>query len=584
PAKRPRGGRQQLLTRGWRGLLVTCNKRERECVGEALDLLDTFLPDDPAEDNEGAEEDADDGDNAEDDIQQCLERERARARRAGPPGGRCAAFSIHIADLTPPAKIRAGAELRIRRCLAAGLAPCRGSSMSPTLSLKRLWRRPPEATAVAGVGGRHILRLLPVEATCASGLQDIGEAFESLWTAFVLLIESQARNFDKLERQDVINRVFTAVKSVSPGHWSVDPRPWPRQLLSSMSNRVTCSACCATFAATGKYNLSEVVRALGPRARRLGRLMRQSLGRSDAAEAETGELGRLMAEAVLVTAAGGIWRRRPARPRARLFSCQRAAQPELLQSDLAQQLSQANRSFDSNLQIPIARSRLACYSTPKQHRTVSCASSWLAAFLFKQRCLLSLLLVSAAAPSAALSPGLENAVNRVNRKLRAGGPACRVAATNRTYQHPRQASNSRISATMTIWRPTRPRGQLRRPQLHSGRLHHLRAIPCRSSPACANSRGLPSVISGAPASRKYILDLATGKPTPQCKFSKPPGPRLKRREGDSQPVPRRPQKERTRGAAAATGYEGENCQAGGPASPKGRRLPERRQVGVKPGQ
>uniref|UniRef100_A0A1I8F4C7 Uncharacterized protein n=1 Tax=Macrostomum lignano TaxID=282301 RepID=A0A1I8F4C7_9PLAT len=61
-------------------------------------------------------------------------------------------------------------------------------------------------------------------------------------------------------------------------------------------------------------------------------------------------------------------------------------------------------------------------------------------FSVQQRCLLSLLLVSAAAASAALSPGLENAVNRVNRnsvlvdRLQSGGDTEPISI--------RQASNS----------------------------------------------------------------------------------------------------------------------------------------------
>ncbi|PAA71038.1 hypothetical protein BOX15_Mlig006645g2, partial [Macrostomum lignano] len=289
-AKRPRGGRQQLLTAGWRGLLVTCNKRERECVGEALDLLDTFLPDDPAEDNEGAEEDADDGDNAEDDIQRCLERERARG------GG----LGLRAAAAQPCEHL----PTKVPNCVFVGVSL--PDSRLPWLFdvTDAVFEAAVAAAARGdgsrGVGGRHILRLLPVEATCASGLQDIGEAFESLWTAFVaadrvtaakptFTVHFKARNFDKLERQDVINRVFTAVKSVSPD-WSVDHDRASVVIDVNVLQRVTCLSLLRNFRRYRKYNLSEVVahsagtEAATTDAAESGKTDAAEAGKTDAAE------------------------------------------------------------------------------------------------------------------------------------------------------------------------------------------------------------------------------------------------------------------------------------------------------------
>ncbi|PAA71037.1 hypothetical protein BOX15_Mlig009912g1 [Macrostomum lignano] len=156
-------------------------------------------------------------------------------------------------------------------------------------------------------------------------------------------------------------------------------------------------------------------------------------------------------------------------------------------------------------------------------------------FSVQQRCLLSLLLVSAAAASAALSPGLENAVNRVNRnsvlvdRLQSGGDTEPISI--------RQASNSEnqcdydyLEANETV--------------ASCGDLSFTLAgftisgdsVPV--SPACANPRASIGDQRSA-CIRKYILDLATGKPTPQCKFSKP-------------------QKTTRRGCCP--GYGGENCQ------------------------
>uniref|UniRef100_A0A1I8IF87 Calcyclin-binding protein n=1 Tax=Macrostomum lignano TaxID=282301 RepID=A0A1I8IF87_9PLAT len=259
-AKRPRGGRQQLLTAGWRGLLVTCNKRERECVGEALDLLDTFLPDDPAEDNEGAEEDADDGDNAEDDIQRCLERERARG------GG----LGLRAAAAQPCEHLPTKAS--VPNCVFVGVSL--PDSRLPWLFdvtdavFEAAVAAAARATGSRGVGGRHILRLLPVEATCASGLQDIGEAFESLWTAFVaadrvtdappptlwqqplrptFTVHFKARNFDKLERQDVINRVFNRCEICPVPDWSVDHDRASVVIDVNVLQRVTCLSLLRNF-------------------------------------------------------------------------------------------------------------------------------------------------------------------------------------------------------------------------------------------------------------------------------------------------------------------------------------------------
>uniref|UniRef100_A0A1I8FAV9 CUB domain-containing protein n=1 Tax=Macrostomum lignano TaxID=282301 RepID=A0A1I8FAV9_9PLAT len=188
-------------------------------------------------------------------------------------------------------------------------------------------------------------------------------------------------------------------------------------------------------------------------------------------------------------------RRRPPPPRARLFSCQRAAQPEASAvPTLAQQLSQANRSFDSNLQIPIARSRL-CYSTPKQHRTVSCASSWLAAFLFN----------SGVCCRCCWCPrgGLGGAQPGAGKCGQPGQPELRAGSNSENqcdydYLEANETVASCGDLSFTLW-PASPSP----------------AIPWPVSPACATE----GFQSRSACIRKYILDLATGKPTPQCKFS-----------------------------------------------------------------
>uniref|UniRef100_A0A1I8IWX2 THUMP domain-containing protein n=1 Tax=Macrostomum lignano TaxID=282301 RepID=A0A1I8IWX2_9PLAT len=772
-AKRPRGGRQQLLTAGWRGLLVTCNKRERECVGEALDLLDTFLPDDPAEDNEGAEEDADDGDNAEDDIQRCLERERARG------GG----LGLRAAAAQPCEHLPTKAS--VPNCVFVGVSL--PDSRLPWLFdvTDAVFEAAVAAAARGdgsrGVGGRHILRLLPVEATCASGLQDIGEAFESLWTAFVaadrvtaakptFTVHFKARNFDKLERQDVINRVFTAVKSVSPD-WSVDHDRASVVIDVNVLQRVTCLSLLRNFRRYRKYNLSEVVahsagtEAATTDAAESGKTDAAEAGKTDAAEsgktdaaeagktdaAESGktdaaEAGKTdaaesgktdaaesgktdAAEAGKTDAAEAIketWTTDRPRPRplgldwemgvgrhptkvaeessdsedpassstpsptgrfgSRGSAGAVTAVAELLLAegrDAALALGSAcafpwaldcapllpempgsasketvgsrwsSRRASSSLLGAIRTNvlRSTIRSTPMEipsstwpfvapwfrpqqprqqlqgapplnywsfHRPArlvalglqSLQHPWLArhqegdrlrpdyspafqpigtvntlgireyveqyhglqrdlalllnsktapncqlrflmagSFSVQQRCLLSLLLVSAAAASAALSPGLENAVNRVNRnsvlvdRLQSGGDTEPISI--------RQASNSEnqcdydyLEANETV--------------ASCGDLSFTLAgftisgdsVPV--SPACANPRASIGDQRSA-CIRKYILDLATGKPTPQCKFSKRCG-----REGDSQPVP--PQAAEDHPARLLPGYGGENCQ------------------------
>uniref|UniRef100_A0A1I8IXF3 CUB domain-containing protein n=1 Tax=Macrostomum lignano TaxID=282301 RepID=A0A1I8IXF3_9PLAT len=202
----------------------------------------------------------------------------------------------------------------------------------------------------------------------------------------------------------------------------------------------------------------------------------------------------------------------PRRPRARLFSCQRAAQPELLQSDLAQQLSQANRSFDSNLQIPIARSRLA---TQLQNSTELCASSWLAAFLFNSGVCCRCCWCRARRPRRRSARGWKMRSTGSTgtpcwwTRLQSGGDTEPISI--------RQASNSEnqcdydyLEANETV--------------ASCGDLSFTLAgftisgdsVPV--SPACANPRASIGDQRSA-CIRKYILDLATGKPTPQCKFS-----------------------------------------------------------------
>uniref|UniRef100_A0A1I8FSB1 EGF-like domain-containing protein n=1 Tax=Macrostomum lignano TaxID=282301 RepID=A0A1I8FSB1_9PLAT len=450
-----------------------------------------------------------------------------------------------------PTKASVDAECRtayssVSRCRTRA---CRGSSMSPTLSLKRLWRRPPEATAVAASAAAISCGCWPVEATCASGLQDIGEAFESLWTAFVaadrvtaakptFTVHFKARNFDKLERQDVINRVFTAVKSVSPtGQLTTTAASVVIDV--NVLQRVTCLSLLRNFRRYRKYNLSEVVAHSA--ARRLGRLMRQSLGRL--MRRRLGRLMRRRLARLMRRRLGRLMRRRLARLMRREAGKTDAAeagktdrgglpegrQPELLQSDLAQQLSQANRSFDSNLQIPIARSRLA---TQLQNSTELCASSWLAAFLFNSGVCCRLLLVSPRRPRRRSARGWKmrstgsTGTPVLVDRLQSGGDTEPISI--------RQASNSEnqcdydyLEANETV--------------ASCGDLSFTLAgftisgdsVPV--SPACANPRASIGDQRSA-CIRKYILDLATGKPTPQCKFSKRPPARL------------------------LPGYGGENCQ------------------------
>uniref|UniRef100_A0A1I8JLG1 CUB domain-containing protein n=1 Tax=Macrostomum lignano TaxID=282301 RepID=A0A1I8JLG1_9PLAT len=248
-------------------------------------------------------------------------------------------------------------------------------------------------------------------------------------------VHFKARNFDKLERQDVINRVFTAVKSVSPD-WSVDHDRASVVIDVNVLQRVTCLSLLRNFRRYRKYNLSE--------------------------------------------------------------------------RDLALLLLNSKTAPNCQLRFLMAGS-----------------------FSVQQRCLLSLLLCPPRRPRRRSARGWKMRSTGSTgtpcwwTRLQSGGDTEPISI--------RQASNSEnqcdydyLEANETV--------------ASCGDLSFTLAgftisgdsVPV--SPACANPR---ASIAERPASRKYILDLATGKPTPQCKFSKP-------------------QKTTRRGCCP--GYGGENCQ------------------------
>nr|XP_056722318.1 THUMP domain-containing protein 1 [Euleptes europaea] len=246
-AKRARAGAARQLEAGMRGILITCNMKERKCVAEAYCLLGEY-----GEQLYGPEQFADHDDNrasgSEEEAEEEDDAEAALRKEVD--------------------QIRTSTEQKLRRFQsvesgANNVVFIRTLGIEPEKLVHHILK---DMHTTKKKKTRVILRMLPVSGTCKAFLEVMkryAETFFEPWFKApqkgTFQIVYKARNNSHLSREEVIKELAGVVGHLNPEN-KVDLSNPEFTIVVEIIKNICCLSVVKDYVLFRKYNLQEVVK------------------------------------------------------------------------------------------------------------------------------------------------------------------------------------------------------------------------------------------------------------------------------------------------------------------------------------